>query len=240
MCWGVTATLGMTAIGAAATAVTLRRGDAPAIPLALGYFTLMEGLQLAGYAVIGQCDSPANQVVTLLSALHIVFQPFVINAFAMQLVPAPVRARARVAVHGACALSAVVMLLQLYPFAWAGACTPGATLCAEALCTVPGAWHIAWDIPYNGLLAGWDLPFGMILGFPTYVLAVFVMPVLYGAWRFALFHLLVGPVLAGLLTDNPNEAPAIWCLFSIGIVLMALSPVVRRRFEWRQAASQPA
>ena len=240
MCWGMTATLGMMAIGTVATGITLHRREAPAIPFTLGYFTLMEGLQLAGYAVIGQCDNPVNQVVTLLSALHIVFQPFVLNAFAMQLVPGPVRARVRGAVHGACALAAVVMLLQLYPFAWAGTCRPGATLCGAILCTVPGEWHIAWDIPYNGLLAAWDHPFGMNWGFPTYILAVFVLPVLYGAWRFALYHALVGPVLGRYLTDNPNEVPAIWCLFSIGIVLMALSPVVRRRFEWRRAVPQPA
>ena len=63
--------------------------------------------------------------------------------------------------------------------------------------------------------------------FPAYLLAVFVLPLAYGAWRFVLFHALAGPILAGTLTDNPLEMPAIWCLFSIGIILIALSPGIR-------------
>lgn len=58
---------------------------------ALAYFTVMEVLQLAGYGVLGACDSSANQAVTLLSDLHIVFQPIVINAFILQIAPAGVR-----------------------------------------------------------------------------------------------------------------------------------------------------
>jgi uncharacterized membrane protein YjjP (DUF1212 family) len=68
------------------------------------------------------------------------------------------------------------------------------------------------------------------------VLAAFAVPLFYGAWRFVLFHAVAGPLLALLLTGNQNEAPAIWCLFSIGIILIAISPPIRRRIEWRLAA----
>tara|TARA_R110002074_G_scaffold124886_1_gene261547 strand:+ start:302 stop:691 length:390 start_codon:yes stop_codon:yes gene_type:complete len=37
-----------------------------------------------------------------------------------------------------------------------------------------------------------------------------------------------GPVLAASLTTNPNVIPAIWCLFSIAILLIGLSPVIRK------------
>jgi hypothetical protein len=47
------------------------------------------------------------------------------------------------------------------------------------------------------------------------------------------FHALIGPLLAAQLTPNPNEIPAIWCLFSIGIAMIAVFPPVRRWFEWR-------
>ncbi len=67
--------------------------------------------------------------------------------------------------------------------------------------------------------------------FPTYGIAVFIVPLAYGCWRFVLFHLLAGPVLAFQLTDNANEIPAIWCLFSIGIILIGLSPWLRGRFR---------
>ena len=91
MCWSMGVTAAMVGLGAVATALSARRGDAVAIPATLGYFTAMEALQLAGYAVVDQCGNPANESVTFLSVLHIIFQPFLINAFAMQLVPAPVR-----------------------------------------------------------------------------------------------------------------------------------------------------
>lgn len=233
MCWGATASIAMVGIGGIATALTVARGAPRAIPVTLGYFTLMELLQAAGYVFVDQCGSPANQTIALLSYLHIVFQPFFINAFAMELLPSPIRARLQNAVYLCCALSATVMLLQVYPFEWAGLCRIGEPLCASNLCVVSGDWHIAWNIPYNGLLQPLEDATAFHFGFPTYWLAVFLLPFLYGAWRFVAFHTFAGPLLAGLLTGNPNETPAIWCLFSIGLLLIALSPAIRGSFEAR-------
>lgn len=231
MCWGATVSITMVGAVAVATAVVAARGQPRAIWLTLGYFTVMEALQAAGYAVVDQCGAPSNRAITLLSYLHIVFQPFFINAFTMELVPDPVKARLRRGVYLFCGLSSAVMLAQLYPFEWAGSCRLGETLCGAELCVVSGEWHIAWDIPYNGLLLPFEDALGVPAGFPTYWLAAFLLPLAYGAWRFVIFHALAGPILAATLTVNPNEAPAVWCLFSIGILLMALSPLIRQRFE---------
>jgi hypothetical protein len=229
MCWTMGVSAAMVGLGGAATVVTARRGDPLAIPVTLGYFTLMEALQVAGYAVIDECTSPVNQSVTVLSVLHIVFQPLFINAFAMALVARPVAAGMKVLVFSLCAASSVLMLLQLYPFDWAGSCAPGSNLCAERLCTVSGDWHQAWDVPFNGLMIPVEAALGLSWGFPSYILVTFLLPLLYGAWRLVLFHALAGPIAAGQLTTNPNEVPAIWCLFSIAIVLIALSPWIRRQ-----------
>ena len=228
MCWSLGASVAMVAAGSAATGVTLYRRDPVMFPVTLAYFTVMEALQVWGYTVIDQCGTPANETVTYLSVLHIVFQPLVINAFAMTLVSAS--ARMKVLVFTLAALSSVVMLLQLYHFAWAGSCAAGSNLCAERLCTVSGDWHLAWDVPYNGALSFIDARLGTTMGFPTYMVATFGLPLLYGAWRFALFHFLAGPVLAGQLTTNPNEVPAIWCLSAIAIALIAMLPAFRRPF----------
>lgn len=234
MCWSMGVTAVMVAAGTGATAVTLSR-RAPAIHSAtLAYFTLMEALQLAGYGVIDQCGTPANETITLLSILHIAFQPLVINALALSLIGAGPRMRA--AALGLAGLSSVVMLLQLYPFAWAGTCALGSNLCAEQLCTVSGDWHLAWDVPYNGMMTGVDAAFGTHFGFPFYMVATFGLPLIYGAWRFAIFHLLAGPVLASFLTTNPNEVPAIWCLSSIAITLIVLLPWFRQPFLRRSGA----
>jgi hypothetical protein len=73
-----------------------------------------------------------------------------------------------------------------------------------------------------------------------YVLAGFVVPVLYGSWRFTIYHILMGPFLAKLLTDNPNEWPAVWCLLSIGLLLIVVKTPIRkwlyvRRWWWGKA-----
>jgi hypothetical protein len=120
------------------------------------------------------------------------------------------------------------MLLQLYPFSWAGSCQVGASLCGSVLCTVGGEWHIAWSVPYNGLMLPLENIVGTYAAFPTYFVVVFLLPLAYGAWRFVLFHAVAGPILASFLTSNPSEVPAVWCLFSIGLILISLSPMVRR------------
>ena len=237
MCFSLAASTGMVALGGVATVTTLRRGSPPAIPLTLAYFTVMEALQVAGYLTIDQCADPVNQTVTWLSILHIVFQPLFLNAFMLELVPADVRARWRWPAMLLAGCASTFILLQLAPLPWAGSCLPGASLCGAPLCTMTGTWHLAWDVPYNGLSTQMVALWGNIGSFPAYPLAVFVLPLLYGAWRFAIFHALMGPIAASMLTDDPNEVPAIWCLFSIGILLAALSPQVWRVFSGEPAAA---
>jgi hypothetical protein len=226
MCFGLAASWAMIGAGSAATAITLRRGEPPAIPATLAFFTAMEALQAAGYGVIDQCGTPANQAVTLASYLHIALQPLFINAFCMAIAPAPPSPRMRRAVWLCAGLASALLLARLLP--GLGACRPGEVLCGPHWCTVTGTWHLAWDMPLNGLwrpladLTGWPA------SFPDYVLAVFVLPLVYGAWRFVVMHAALGPVLATQLTDMPNEMPAVWCLFSIGLLAIGLSPSVRR------------
>ena len=42
-----------------------------------------------------------------------------------------------------------------------------------------------------------------------------------------------GPLFPSVLTHNPNELPAVWCFFSIAILCVGLSPLVRRGVETR-------
>lgn len=63
-----------------------------------------------------------------------------------------------------------------------------------------------------------------------------MLTLLYGLWRFALLHALVGPVAAGYRTDNPAEPPAIWCLVSILIIFLVMVPGVRQLFAARSIA----
>lgn len=229
MCWSEGASIAMVGIGAAAAVSTARRGEPTAIPATLGFFAAMEALQVGGYWVIDECGSSANRTVTILSYLHIALQPIFINAFAMAVAPTVVSRPMRRLVYGLASLATVMLLLRLVPFNWAGQCPLGDALCGEAFCTVSGNWHIAWEMPLNDMWRSLGVPFMDVIPFPFYFSAVFALPLVYGAWRLVVFHAALGPALAMFLTDNPNEMPAIWCLFSVGLVLIGLSPAVRKR-----------
>lgn len=217
----------MVGVGSVATLVTAARGERPAIPLVLGYFTVMEALQVGGYWVLDDCQSTANRNVTVLSYLHIALQPLFINAFAMATAPREVSPAMKRLVFALASVAALLLMMRLVPFSWTQQCPIGDPLCGPAFCTVSGNWHIAWEMPLNDMWRSLGMPFVDAVPFPSYMVAVFALPLLYGAWRFVLFHAVFGPILASLLTDDPNEMPAVWCLFSIGIVLFSLSAVIR-------------
>lgn len=168
----------MVGLGAVAVVITVRRGEPRAIWFALGYFTAMEALQAASYAVIDDCGSSANRTITILSYLHIAFQPLLIDAFAMTIAPAPVPVRIQRLVYGVAAGCSALILLRLAPVDWLGPCLSGEVMCGPAFCVVSGNWHIAWQVPLNRLYNPLSDLIGYGLQFPDYFVAVFVLPLI--------------------------------------------------------------
>ena len=229
MCWSGEASTVLAATGIAGAAYSALKKDPEPLALwvCLLYFASMESLQAVAYSVLNQCNSPLNQLMTMFGYLHITFQPFFINAVALYFMP---KDSARIVAPWAyfgCFVAAIAMLLQLYPFAWAGHCALGRPLCGDVLCTTRGEWHIAWLLPTNGI--GNSMADNAYLGrgYIEYPLMAFYIPALFGSWRFILFSWLAGPFLAGLTTSNINEWPAVWCLFSIGLVLAIIKTPLR-------------
>lgn len=222
MCWSIEASAAIGVVGAVTAAVGRARGEPRAIWLTLSYFTGMEALQAVSYLVIDACGSPTNQLLTWLAYIHIAFQPIFINLISMSFIPAEVRQRIAPAVYALCIGSAAFMFLQLAPFGWMVPCNVGSVLCGSQICAVTGTWHIGWEIPYR--------TFSFFVGFPTYLLVGFALPVLYGSWRFTLFHFITGPLAAKLSTSDPNEWPAVWCLYSVGLILIAVLTPIRHWF----------
>jgi len=226
MCWSGEASGVLATIGVSTAVYSAIKKMPPALWLTLGYFSLMELLQAFTYTVIDSCELPSNQILTLFGYLHISFQPFFINAISIHFFSDKEwQRKLAIPVYSICFICTIVMLLQLYPFSWCGSCVPGEPLCAQNLCSVHGNWHIAWNVPLNGL--GVDIKTSFIsfhLGayYTAYLIAGFIMPLIYGAWRGTVFHLLLGPGLARLLTNNMNEWPAVWCLLSIGIIMLVI------------------
>ncbi len=248
MCWSGEASAVLATVGLATTAYAAYKGEPPRLWLALGYFSLMELLQAYTYSVIDQCMLSSNQIATLLGYLHIAFQPFFINALSLYFVPDAVRKKIEIPMYILCFISAIVMIVQVYPFPGLGLCPADYSYCAERLCSVSGNWHIAWEIPANGMMNfltyspwTWFIPL-----YPTYFIVGFLLPFLYGSWRFTVYHFLIGPTLAFMTTDNLDEVPAIWCLLSIGILILVVKTPVRRYmfvrnwFLWPKSVRQAA
>ncbi|MCX7099263.1 MAG: DUF5765 domain-containing protein [Methylococcales bacterium] len=244
MCWSGEASTVLATIGLTSTAYFYYKKEPVALCAALGYFSLMEVLQAYTYTVINECDNPANQVATLLGYIHIAFQPFFINAVSLHFIPEAVKNKISAPVYFVCLIATVCLLLRLYPFDWAPACYEVKTrvllfgkhmdsfyapICGKRVCSLSGDWHIAWEIPTTASLILYDM----------YIIAAFVMPILYGSWRMTVYHLMTGPLLAFMTTDNANEWAAVWCLYSIGLVLLLVKSPIRRLlyvrswFWWR-------
>lgn len=247
MCWSLEASAAVATVGFAATGYAAYKREPPAVYATVGYFSVMEALQAFAYVAIDDCTDPGNQLATILGYLHIAFQPFFINAIALYFIPERIARVVAPWVYLLCFAGTILMVVQLYPFDWAGTCRIGRPLCGPELCAFSGSWHIAWEIPTNGIGNGLESSLFLDSGFPSYVVMSFMAPLLYGSWRFTLLHFLAGPTLAHLLTDNVNEWPAIWCLLSVAILLIAVDSPLRRllrvdRYRWwppdRSAAGQ--
>ena len=226
MCWSGEASTVLATIGIATAVYAAYKKEPAPLWIALGYFSLMELLQAFTYLVIDQCKLPANQIATLLGYLHIAFQPFFINALSFYFIPKEKVLKLAPWVYTFCFFSTIVMIIQVYPFDWAGLCNLDRTLCGPTLCSFSGSWHIAWALPTNSI--GDLFTYTPAHGFPTYLIAAFILPLLYGSWRITIYHFLVGPLLASFLTDDLNEWPAIWCLLSIGILLLVVKTPLRK------------
>jgi hypothetical protein len=129
------------------------------------------------------------------------------------------------------------MLVKMYPFAWAGSCNIGIEgFCGPEVCSVSGDWHIAWQLPLNGLMSDpvpWLFDFNWGLHALTYILVAFMLPLIYGSWRFVGFHYIVGPWISDITTTDPNEYAAVWCLFSIALCLSVIKTPIRKYLHVR-------
>lgn len=219
MCWSGEASAAI-AIGGLSSAYLLKKkGQPKEIYVPPAYFVLMEGLQAVTYIVVDQCGVAWNPLFTYLAMAHISFQPFFINMLGMEFVDQAVKKRIQPWIYAICAVAAAACLLRLVP-AWdlLGRCELGTPMCSHAqTCAYTGQWHIGWNVLLNGFNEQWL----------WYLVAAFVVPVLYGSWKWAGYHFLVGPFLASLTTTDVSERPAVWCLFSTCIIALLVNTRMR-------------
>ena len=230
MCWSGEASACLAATGFMSTAYFYYKNESKVLCAALAYFSLMELLQAYTYTVIDQCFNPRNQIATFLGYMHIAFQPFFVNAVAMHFLPQTFKKRIAATVYIVCFAAAVVFMMRIYPFPFTTFCYEKSyqlmlangikfdmPFCGKQICSTSGSWHIAWAIPANGSIEMAN----------AYIYAAFVLPLLYGSWKLVLYHFITGPLLAYLTTNNMNEWAAVWCLYSIGLLLLLIKTPIR-------------
>jgi hypothetical protein len=224
MCWSGEASFTLATIGFTGAYYAARHKEPVGRWLPLVYFSLMETLQGFTYGWIGQCGNTWNENLTVLSYLHIVFQPFMVNLFGTSFLP-PERQRKVWWIWIVSGLASMVMLsMYLFP-QWPGHCLSHfQSLCGTETCSYHGNWHIAWMLNLSSLDRYWT----------SYMLACFIAPLFYGGWRFVLYHIVCGPMLAFMLSSNKDEQPAIWCLLSIAFLVATHVPVVKRWLTCKQ------
>ena len=177
MCWSGEASGVLAAAGLTTAVYVAYKGESKELWIPLTYFALMELLQAVTYIYIDLCGNPNNQLLTLLGYLHIAFQPFFVNMVAMYFIPESVKLKIRTTVYSLCAISTLAMLIKMYPFVWAAILRAGRRrFLRPETCSVSGEWHIAWNMPLNGLMSNpvsWLLGFNWGLHAFSYILASF-------------------------------------------------------------------
>jgi hypothetical protein len=232
MCWSSSASIAATAIGGAATIYAAKKGYPKAQVVTLGFFTLMELLQAVSYVWIGQCDLGVNDFLTKMSFLHITFQPTVLSAYMLSFLPEKKRQKwSKLAMGVGVTVTTLLFIKMIVPMIWEvpleHMCRIGESMCGRDVCTYAGDWHQAWRLPLLGYIPT------MLYGIP-----VFIIPLFYGSWRASLYHFALGPLLAHSLTSDPNEWPAIWCLFSIVLASTVFLKPVRKHLRLDPSSSK--
>jgi len=219
MCWSGEASACIAVAGLSSAYLLKKKGQPKEIYIPPAYFVLMEGLQAVTYIVVDQCGVAWNPIFTYLAMAHISFQPFFINMLGMEFVDPAVKKKIKSWIYLICAFAAVGCLMRLLP-AWEvlGRCELGTPMCSHLqTCAYTGQWHIGWTVLLNGFNEGWV----------WYIFAAFLVPVVYGSWKWSAYHYVVGPFLASLTTTDINERPAVWCLFSTCIIALLVNTRVR-------------
>lgn len=205
--------------------------------LMVGYFAIMEFFQVFGYLTLFQTGF-LNQLSAYLIYIHISIQPFFILLFPLSMIPKKRRTYWLKIVALFSAVTSVFLLARLI-------ITPHLTECFKHYCTpmsstkdltnlhslthltigcsnqqfltYQGSWHIAWQWVLNACAS-----FSFL-----YTITVFILPIFFGAYRTLIYYTLCGPILSLFLTHNPDEWSAIWCLFSVAVMI----PIRLRSFE---------
>jgi hypothetical protein len=219
MCWNQEVSLGVATAGYIGSYYLKKKSNDSYCWTPIAYFASMELLQGLTYFVINDCSNPVNKLLTVLSYLHICFQPIFSNIFFMYFIPVEKRRSTFNWVIPLCLITSVLMLQKLNMYDGCRACHPEEVFCSNKICSYFGGWHIGWELVMNDnsfYTPNWLknlIPGGPIVLSPHFI-AMFLLPLFYGNWLLVFFLFMTGPYFAMSITNDKNEWASIWCLFS--------------------------
>lgn len=218
MCWSGEASFTIATVGAVAAGYAKYRGKSWERIIPPLYFCVMEALQGFGYRYIDRCELEPNQLIALLSYIHVCFQPIFTSMLMLSFMQEGKKKKLYSKIlYGSTFLGAFIMLLNMFEIQGLDNCILGTPFCGNDVCTYKGEWHIAWRIPLNNFDTRYYL---------GYFIPAFIIPAAIGLYAFPAYHMFTGPVLSYYMSRNPNERPAIWCLLSEFILLtLYISPL---------------
>lgn len=225
MCFGSTWTLTSLATCTIAGLITMSVNADIRITAPIFFLAIKEWIQYESYKVLDTCNKK-NQWLTVLSWVHISWQPFFINLFFSYFTPSKWREYKLVLIL--CAIYAICNIVRIKELRIGGIktrCAPSEkkAVCQPKTCSYPGVYHLAYGFELESADTSLLVP-----SFFTYVLLSFGPVFVLGPRLLGFLHALVA-IIAMIITHKgtrDGEFAAIWCLNSFWLAVVGLYAVL--------------
>ena len=226
MCFSQETSAAFAAFGFVMTIFVWIRTRIPSLTAGVGFFFLMELLQVFQYIWIDQCDSVVNKALTVVGFAHICLQPYFTHILSVSVVKRRSVLVQFQAVRKLCLIGGGLMFLrflmhgqQLSPPS--DACPSYEWLRGNSLCTYSGKYHLAWSVPLSD-----PTYYTTGIGIHSFMMfAPFLILPRPMMWAQGLLLFFTGPVLAAFITPNLQEQASVWCFFSMAQLAFMLFAV---------------
>lgn len=183
------------------------------------FLAIKEWLQLMLYGQLEKEGASTNRALTVLSWIHISFQPLVVNLFISAFSKKPQLYDVPLMLCLIFAVANMVRLKDLGVVSEAAMCSEerAMNVCRPQTLSEPGKLHLA----YGMALISADV-YSFVPTMFTYYLLMFGPAYIIGDWQIASIHAVVAGASALAAPGNAGEAGAMWCLNSFWIGILAV------------------
>lgn len=191
------------------------------IYLPILFLSIKELIQAESYKVVDNCESKYNKFLTILSWIHICFQPIFVNIFFSSFHNDPKVYDFTIKL---CIIACLFLLSKLYVnndnvyFKECLYTNKSVNMCRKQHCTISGQKHIAYGFYLRE-------PNTFTPNIFLHMFLIFIPALLLGNHILSLTFFLVGPFLSTWILDKKNkdlgEIASIWCNISISIFIIS-------------------